>query len=401
MLLLFLRESIQNETKLKHLEHPEDLHFNSGEFGANHAIDSLLAVHEKLKNPEKESCTIIYTKIYGSPSLVFGHHPENGNFFVATKSLFNKTPKINYSDSDIDKNHPKELGDILKHALKHLKKVSPKSGLFQGDIMHLPHTKVETERGVSFKHNLLNYRTDGNKEETRKAKEAKIGIAVHTKYTGNDLQNMNMSALDIGEKDSVPPGFSEHPDVHFINHATPIKKINSGWSAEFGKSISKAKKLKDDMTRNSSFSSFTQDVASHISTHINSMVRNGGIPSTDSLLDHIKERKEKEVSKLKTQSAKDKTANQHDLLITHIRKNRNHFDSGFELHEHLQNAKDALINHLDGGSKFKQDIGGKETAPEGYVVHHKGIPTKLVNRQEFSKANFELGAFRKNLTNEK
>jgi hypothetical protein len=44
-------------------------------------------------------------KYDGSPSLVFGHHPSNGKFFVATKSAFNKNPKINHTEKDIDKNH--------------------------------------------------------------------------------------------------------------------------------------------------------------------------------------------------------------------------------------------------------------------------------------------------------
>ena len=35
-------------------------------------------------------------------------NPENANF-VCTKSVFNKTPKINYTTSDIRKNHDVKL----------------------------------------------------------------------------------------------------------------------------------------------------------------------------------------------------------------------------------------------------------------------------------------------------
>ena len=45
-------------------------------------------------------------KIDGSPAIVWGTNPENGKFFVGTKSVFNKRiPKINYSNEDIERNH--------------------------------------------------------------------------------------------------------------------------------------------------------------------------------------------------------------------------------------------------------------------------------------------------------
>ena len=42
---------------------------------------------------------------WDGPAIICGTNPENGKFFVGTKSVFNKTPKINYSISDIRKNH--------------------------------------------------------------------------------------------------------------------------------------------------------------------------------------------------------------------------------------------------------------------------------------------------------
>jgi hypothetical protein len=36
---------------------------------------------------------------------------------------------------------------------------------------------------------------------------------------------------------------------------------------------------------------------------------------------------------------------------------------------------------------LEHHIDSKESKPEGFVVHHAGEPTKLVNRTEFAKAN--------------
>ena len=69
--------------------------------------------------------------VHNSPALVAGHHPETGRFFVASKSAFNKTPKINYTHEDIEKNHGHAPGlmEKLHAALDHLPKIMPARGV--------------------------------------------------------------------------------------------------------------------------------------------------------------------------------------------------------------------------------------------------------------------------------
>jgi hypothetical protein len=58
------------------------------------------------------------------------------------------------------------------------------------------------------------------------------------------------------------------------------------------------------------------------------------------------------------------------------------------MHHHLQQAKNVLVKTLNqntGG--LEHHIDSKKTDAEGFVVHHAGEPTKLVNRAEFAKAN--------------
>ena len=43
----------------------------------------------------------ITVKWDGAPAIICGINPENGKFFVGTKSVFNVTPKINYTVRDI------------------------------------------------------------------------------------------------------------------------------------------------------------------------------------------------------------------------------------------------------------------------------------------------------------
>ena len=58
--------------------------------------------------------------------------------FVASKSAFNKNPKINYTHEDIEKNHGHAPGLVskLKAALDHLPKVTKPGKVYQGDFMY-------------------------------------------------------------------------------------------------------------------------------------------------------------------------------------------------------------------------------------------------------------------------
>ena len=53
-------------------------------------------------------------KIDGSPSIVWGTNPVTGNFFVGTKSVFNKVKlRINESHDEINQNHTGKVAEIL------------------------------------------------------------------------------------------------------------------------------------------------------------------------------------------------------------------------------------------------------------------------------------------------
>jgi hypothetical protein len=47
-----------------------------------------------------------------------------------------------------------------------------------------------------------------------------------------------------------------------------------------------------------------------------------------------------------------------------------------------------LIKSLNNTQDFEHSIAGKPANSEGYVATHGGHPTKLVDRAEFSRANF-------------
>jgi hypothetical protein len=378
----FLKEEVEGE-KLKHITHAEDRPLQDGAKGFEHAYNALHQAHGHIKGGANSSALTM--KYDGSPAVVFGHHPENGKFFVASKSAFNVNPKLNYTHKDIENNHGHAPGlmEKLHASLNHLKKVAPKTGVYQGDLMFSEGDKKETKKGVSFTPNTITYSAKG--EQAEKIRKAKLGIIVHTQYHGDNIKSMHADPHpDIHN-------FAQHEDVWHksANHDTKQVHYSEHDQKEFEKHLADAKDINDKHGKQ--MYAATQPhrgAGGHLETYINHTVRTDETPNAKGLQKHITDKFKKAASKLKTpaaQSRKESEAQQH---VQHIEGNKEHYENLLKMHHHLQQAKNKLVdvlNQHEGG--LEHHIDNKRTNPEGFVVNHAGQPTKLVNRAEFSKAN--------------
>ena len=103
--------------KNTHLEHPEDT-----------ILTGDLSVLDWFVTEGNLS-----VKIDGAPAIVWGTNPATGNFFVGTKSVFNKVKiKINESHEDIDANHEGNVAQILHCCFDSLPRVKT---IYQGDFI--------------------------------------------------------------------------------------------------------------------------------------------------------------------------------------------------------------------------------------------------------------------------
>mgnify|MGYP004014885623 CR=1 FL=1 len=116
-LAIRLKMPYLKDMKNTHLQHPEDS-ILSGDLSV---LDWFLAESE------------LSVKIDGAPAIVWGTNPATGNFFVGTKSVFNKVKiKINETHDDIDRNHSGVVADILHHCFDCLPSFD---GIVQGDFI--------------------------------------------------------------------------------------------------------------------------------------------------------------------------------------------------------------------------------------------------------------------------
>ena len=111
-----------SESKNTHLEHLEDSIINDGYQGGLASIEFLKSLRNMLTGSSRRKVNVS-VKWDGAPAVFCGINPENGRFFVGSKSVFNVNPKINYTQADIRKNHAGGLADKLSVCLKELPKL--------------------------------------------------------------------------------------------------------------------------------------------------------------------------------------------------------------------------------------------------------------------------------------
>ena len=397
---------ILQEDKNTHLEHLEDDIINNGYEGGQNAIAFLEALNEMLAGHSKSKVNVT-TKWDGAPAIVCGPSPENGKFFVGTKSVFNKTPKVNYSIADIRKNHTGDLQNILRECLTYLSGLGMKE-ILQGDLMFTSSGKKKTtykdpsgkqEAMISFQPNTIVYMVPENTPFGKKIDTSKLGIVFHTTYKGKSFDKLNAKfGANVSKLRRTPKVWfddASYKDVSgnalmTIGESQQLQKTINMANGSLGK----AKEMLNKMSTQTN----TLSVGVQLKTYLNSFIRAAtDLPSTketaNKFREYYQERTQKEIDAVKTDKAKNKYKTIQDDGLKFI---DNHSESVYfavATYKTLQTAKGIIISKLNKAKSigtFKREGNGlKATNPEGYVaVDKKGKAVKLVDRLEFSIQNF-------------
>lgn len=387
----YLINQLDEKVKLTHLEHPEDLLIISGHQGGLDALDFLRTNTEALKG---NSSVVVQGKMDGAPAIIAGINPENNKFFVATKSLFNKTPKINYTHDDITNNHSGGVVDKLRVALDHLPSLGFK-GILQGDMLFDKSlVKKETIHGVkyiTFRPNTITYAVPADSDLAKDILKAKIGMAWHTTYVGKTIADLGAEfRIDISThvKTSVVFNTDTNLDLKDVYLSDSSYKSIMKSIDDLGKELSKFNK--EELEYLSSHST-------EILTYINSKVREGETVSKSmvkGLFDFINKKYDKAKDKLKSEKGKEKKEAQKLEKSTDIRKVAGTLWYVLEFHQEIQFIKIKLVKHLEKLGRYKEfietDKGYDVTTPEGFVAISMKGAVKLVDRLEFSANNFNI-----------
>jgi hypothetical protein len=386
--------------KNTHLEHLEDDILNHGSSGGKNAIAFLRELGTMLSEPR--SSIRITTKWDGAPAVICGIEPVTGLFFVGTKSVFAKTnPKLMFTPGDIDQNYSGQLASKLKACLEHLPKLGIKN-VIQGDLLFTDDVSIKTidgERVYSFQPNTIVYTVPVDSELGSKISRAKVGIVFHTEYSGSSLENMNASfGVNIS-------GFQSVPDVYAATASfTDASGAANFTSTELQKYKAAVNKAEGSLKQASAFLDIlgeTGDGKYLLSTlfkqYFNTYIREGKEISnvkavSDGFSTYYSRLLDKEILSKKTPAARDKYYKMKVSGLSFLSKNGRSVYFTVASYMNLQAAKNLVIRKLekvkDFGTFLRTQDGYKVTAPEGFVAIKSGAALKLVDRLEFSRANF-------------
>ena len=401
---MFSFKGFFTQEKNTHLEHLEDDIINRGSQGGVNAINFLNSVRNMLAGNIGGKLNMS-VKWDGAPAVFCGTNPENGKFFVGTKSVFNKTPKINYTPTDIRRNHGGELANKLQVCLRELPKLGL-DGIYQGDLLFtrgdLKAVAIDGEKMITFTPNTITYAVPAGSDIAKRIARAKLGIVFHTKYSGK-----TMSSLTAGFGSIKGQG----PTSVFLASAA---FTDTSGSATFNKSelsrfdglirmaqgsLNKAKPILDEMSKSSMSDQLS--VGYRLKTYFNSYIRNSkqGMDKVAVMQKGFRDYYESfinaEIDSRKTDKGKEKFIQQKKVGLQFIDRNKQALYFAIASHISLGNAKNFLIQKLNQvqsiGHFLRTPTGYKVTAPEGFVAFDRVAGAiKLVDRLEFSRANFTI-----------
>ena len=385
------------------MEHLEDLIFNEGVTGIRKAINFLRDLRDMLAGNSKARVTAT-VKWDGAPAIFAGIDPRDSKFFVAKKGVFNKNPAVYKTNADIDAALSGDLAVKFKVALREFSKLSITTGVYQGDLMFTNDKKTETidgEKYVTFHPNTIVYAVPYTSELGRSIRAAKIGVVWHTTYTGSSFEDMTAS---FGKTivDKFTPSPSIWMDDANYNDYSGTATFTADETKKLDTVLSRIGALFQAMnatTLNAIHAD--EDLLMAIKTFNNSKIRRSEtIVDTSThvgeMYHWIHDKYQKEIDKKVTPAGKSKQEQLRSKILNFFaHHDKNQIVSIFDLMNMMVEAKAMIIDKMNQAGHIstflKTKDGFKVTGVEGFVAidHLSGGAVKIVDRMEFSRANFD------------
>ena len=390
------------ESKNTHMTHIEDLILDGGVKGARQAILALRSLRDMLSGNAKAPVDIT-VKWDGAPAVFAGVDPEDGEFFVAKKGIFNANPKIYKNHDDIDDDTSGDLNAKLKLAYDNLKDLGI-TGVIQGDFMFekkdLKSEKINGINHITFHPNTIVYAVPKGTPLEKEISAAKIGIVWHTSYSGATFETMQ---AEFGKE--IVPKLNSSKDVWMVDATLPDLSGTATLTAKETTALSARLSSAGKIFRTLSAKTLKEIESNKelnliINIYNNKKVRKGQrIKNTrqhaTGLVRFVTDRYAKEIDKRSSPAGKQKQIDNRDELLKFFnKKNIKSLASVFDLQNLVIDSKLILINKLNKlsniGTFVKTTSGFKVTNPEGFVAidRMEGGAVKLVDRLEFSTNNF-------------
>ena len=419
---------IEEQAANKHLTHLEELILTRGQEGYDVAKSVLTNLLSHLQGKSKNNIGVS-TKWDGAPAIFVGRvdtKDGKNKFFINTKSIFNKQQqKNNFSIEDIiNHNYPEGLEQKLIAAFNSLKgmKIKPNS-MVQGDLMFttsLEDSKqvIDGEEFIVFKPNTITYAVLADSDFGRQLANSNLGVIFHTGYpnisssyhddnkdgelrlyitveegSGDPIEyNAQLKKYNIDPKQMASEGVWVD-DANFTDD-TGIVTLTEDEAKQVRDLIKTADMLKVN---------YSDLPVAELNIYGNTEIKKGTFfdnpeKSYDDFYDWYFERGNTAINKVTTDKRKGELRVIWDKKLEQVSQRKVDIINIFKISKLLQQAKQIFVNKYNNAiytTKHFIDNGDgilKTTSPEGYVaVQNDGNAVKLVDRLEFSAANFGTG----------
>ena len=261
--------------------------------------------------------------------------------------------------------------------------------------------KVGDQQSITFQPNTITYAVPKDTDLGKKIAKSKLGIVFHTSYSGGpELRDMTPSfGVDVSKMQNVPgvTVFSSDFNVKDATMFTPqdMTRYKSAIKKAEG-SLKQASKFLD-ILKTSGEGKFM--LAPMFKIYFNTYIRQGKtFPSADAVTrgftDFYTQALDKEIALKKQESTKKKYIKMKEDGLKFIKQNSKPIYMTVASYMNLTAAKTIVIRQLERvkgiGTYIRTDNGFRVTAPEGFVAIRSGNALKLVDRLEFSRANFTV-----------
>lgn len=347
------------------IEHPEDLVLVAGSNGAARALSILDQATTEHKT--------VSIKPDGKPAIVWGR--DAGGFAMGDKYMFSKAelPRTPKQLQDIILARKGEnrgqyaqfmvnLWPIFKNS------VPPKfKGFVMGDLMYS--SPIPESDGVyKFTPNTVTYTVHASSQTGQDIAKSKAGVVAHSYFPEQGAVGKHIDTpvgLVSGDLAIMSDAIGSSTKIKAPKELAKIQPLINKEGAAIDQLLDPMELSKKKIS----------DFSSILKKYVNERVRQrdwnnlavGFLPWTETA---------------------GLTSNKRTNIAAYVKENYKGFNAMFAIFQLIASAKNNIVAQLDKTANELSAEIGEEPGQEGYVVHTKEGPVKLVDRFRFSAANF-------------
>lgn len=398
----WLNEAV-TPTVNRHMTHAEDLVILGGKEGLAWVISMIKGLYDTLKGNTDKGQIKLSIKFDGAPAVFsWSSFPGLEKPGIAIKGLFAKDRKVMFSKEDIEKYYgaQPDLASKLNFLFQYIPSLGiPKGQIWQGDFLFDKNSLIIEKDYYAFHPNTIVYKVKKDSELGEKIGNADVGVVWHTRYTGTSLDDIkaqyNTKVDELKENDKV---FMTDP---YIPSIAGTVTLTSNENKIISDKLSEIETLSGMLYKLPSYEKIkdSPEIITFFTTFQNNLIKqdkhiDDSQVFLQEFITYVNNKFMKEIETKKTDKGKDAVNKKRFETVEKIQNAEETFILMIDIILDITELKGIFIKKLNNMNKFEKFLKTAEgnfisTGEEGFAASDiHGNIVKLVDRYEFSKANF-------------